>query len=68
MSLCSLFIQNDKCKWVDLGGAYVGPTQNRLLRLARELGVDHYVVNEREHLVMFENVSLFYLINPTFHI
>ena len=41
---------------MDLGGAYVGPTQNRILRLARELGVKTYLVNERERLVIHENV------------
>ena len=53
-----LLFQNDKCKWVDLGGAYVGPTQNRLLRLSRELGIKHYLVNERQYLVKLENVRL----------
>ena len=48
---------------MDLGGAYVGPTQNRLLRLAREMGVKHYLVNEKEHLVMFENVRSPSLVN-----
>jgi monoamine oxidase len=29
---------------IDLGGAYVGPTQNRILRVARDLGVKTYPV------------------------
>lgn len=36
---------------MDLGGAYVGPTQNRLLRLSKELGIETYKVNEVEHLI-----------------
>ncbi|EDO40503.1 predicted protein [Nematostella vectensis] len=31
-------------KYTDLGGAYVGPTQNRILRVAKELGVETYQV------------------------
>ncbi|KAK7882335.1 hypothetical protein WMY93_028509 [Mugilogobius chulae] len=46
---------NKQTKWVDLGGAYVGPTQNRILRLAREYGVQTYKVNERENLVHYIN-------------
>ena len=42
---------------MDLGGSYVGPTQNRLLRLARELGIKTYLVDERQHIVMFQDVS-----------
>ncbi|KAK7905161.1 hypothetical protein WMY93_017768 [Mugilogobius chulae] len=48
-------VQNKQTKWVDLGGAYVGPTQNRILRLAREYGVQTYKVNERENLVHYIN-------------
>lgn len=49
--------QNKESKWVDLGGAYVGPTQNRILRLAREYDVKTYKVNEKENLVHYVNVS-----------
>ncbi|KAL8608805.1 hypothetical protein ACOMHN_059487 [Nucella lapillus] len=38
---------------LDLGGAYVGPTQNRLLRLARLYGVKTYLTNEKEDGVMY---------------
>ncbi|CAL1582569.1 unnamed protein product [Knipowitschia caucasica] len=48
-------VQNKQTKWVDLGGAYVGPTQNRILRLAREYGVQTYKVNETENLVHYIN-------------
>ncbi|KAI1241513.1 hypothetical protein IHE44_0004986 [Lamprotornis superbus] len=37
-------IRNDKVNYVDVGGSYVGPTQNRILRLAKELGVENYKV------------------------
>ena len=55
------YLQNPNCKYVDLGGAYVGPTQNRLLRLAKELGVQTYKINEVENLVHYKNVSLYIL-------
>uniref|UniRef100_UPI001ED81854 amine oxidase [flavin-containing] n=1 Tax=Scatophagus argus TaxID=75038 RepID=UPI001ED81854 len=48
-------VQNKETKWVDLGGAYVGPTQNRILRLAHEYGVKTYKVNEQENLVHYVN-------------
>ncbi|XP_022098628.1 amine oxidase [flavin-containing] B-like [Acanthaster planci] len=41
--------------YVDLGGSYVGPTQNRLLRLAKELGVDNYRIKEDERLIWVDN-------------
>uniref|UniRef100_A0A3Q2CV34 monoamine oxidase n=1 Tax=Cyprinodon variegatus TaxID=28743 RepID=A0A3Q2CV34_CYPVA len=50
-------VRNKETKWVDLGGAYVGPTQNRILRLAKEYGIKTYKVNEQEHLVHYVNVS-----------
>uniref|UniRef100_A0A8K9WZH5 Amine oxidase n=1 Tax=Oncorhynchus mykiss TaxID=8022 RepID=A0A8K9WZH5_ONCMY len=46
-------VQNEQTKYVDLGGAYVGPTQNRILRLAKECGVKTYKVNEEERLVHY---------------
>lgn len=48
-------VQNKQTKWVDLGGAYIGPTQNRILRLAKEYGVKTYKVNEKEDLVHYVN-------------
>lgn len=53
-----VLFQNKETKWVDLGGAYVGPTQNRILRLAREYGVKTYKVNEQENLVHYVKVSV----------
>uniref|UniRef100_A0A8C2XMW2 Amine oxidase n=1 Tax=Cyclopterus lumpus TaxID=8103 RepID=A0A8C2XMW2_CYCLU len=48
-------VRNKEVKWVDVGGAYVGPTQNRILRLAKEYGIDTYKVNEEESLVHYVN-------------
>uniref|UniRef100_A0AAQ4PT10 Amine oxidase n=1 Tax=Gasterosteus aculeatus aculeatus TaxID=481459 RepID=A0AAQ4PT10_GASAC len=48
-------VRNKETKWVDLGGAYVGPTQNRILRLAKEYGIETYKVNEQESLVHYVN-------------
>lgn len=50
--------QNKNVKYVDLGGSYVGPTQNRILRLAKELGLETYKVNEVERLIHYVKVSL----------
>lgn len=47
-------------RYVDLGASYVGPTQNYLLRMAKDLGIQNYVVNDPpdEKLVFFsEKVS-----------
>ncbi|XP_042539566.1 amine oxidase [flavin-containing] A [Dipodomys spectabilis] len=46
-------VRNEHVKWVDVGGAYVGPTQNRILRLSKELGLETYKVNIRERLVQY---------------
>ncbi|XP_051877414.1 amine oxidase [flavin-containing]-like [Pristis pectinata] len=46
-------VQGPEFQYVDLGGAYVGPTQNRILRLAKELGIKTYKVNEKEKLIHF---------------
>uniref|UniRef100_A0A9L0K4R9 Monoamine oxidase B n=1 Tax=Equus asinus TaxID=9793 RepID=A0A9L0K4R9_EQUAS len=51
-------IRNQNVKYVDLGGSYVGPTQNRILRLAKELGLETYKVNEVERLIHHVKVSL----------
>ncbi|KAG8136449.1 hypothetical protein E2320_005029, partial [Naja naja] len=49
-------VRNKHVKYVDLGGAYVGPTQNRVLRLSKELGLETYKVNEVEHLIDHVNI------------
>lgn len=37
-------VRNKKVEWVDLGGSYVGPTQNYILRLAKDLGIETYKI------------------------
>lgn len=37
-------VENAEVKYVDLGGSYVGPTQDRILRVAKSLGVQTYKV------------------------
>ncbi|XP_053403763.1 amine oxidase [flavin-containing] B-like [Mercenaria mercenaria] len=37
---------------IDLGGAYVGPTQNRIYRLCKELDLELYTVDEKDYTVM----------------
>lgn len=65
MFLLFALFQNKQTKWVDLGGAYIGPTQNRILRLAKEYGVKTYKVNEQENLVHYVNVSVWRPPSPT---
>lgn len=45
-------------KYVDLGGAYVGPNQNHVLRMIKDLGLETYKVNEVEDVIHYKNVSL----------
>ncbi|XP_052785132.1 amine oxidase [flavin-containing] B-like [Mya arenaria] len=45
-------VQDEEHGAVDLGGAYVGPTQNRVYRLARELDLSVYKVNYKQKSVM----------------
>ncbi|XP_069103415.1 amine oxidase [flavin-containing]-like isoform X2 [Argopecten irradians] len=45
--------RNKTVNYVDLGGSYVGPTQNRILRLADEFGVETFLTNEVEDLVYY---------------
>jgi len=42
---------------VDLGGSYVGPTQNNLLRMAKELGIETYKVDEAQDLAYYSKVK-----------
>ncbi|XP_072028190.1 LOW QUALITY PROTEIN: amine oxidase [flavin-containing] B-like [Amphiura filiformis] len=46
-------IQDPSCKYVDLGGAYIGPSQNRVLRLSTELGIQNYKVNAHERTILY---------------
>eukprot|EP00058_Branchiostoma_floridae_P007977 XP_002593465.1 hypothetical protein BRAFLDRAFT_70755 [Branchiostoma floridae] len=38
----TLTLRNERVGYVDVGGAYVGPTQDRVFRLARQLGLQTY--------------------------
>ena len=38
-------IKDPTYKFVDIGGAYIGPTQRRVVRLATELGLQFYKVS-----------------------
>nr|XP_015206611.1 PREDICTED: amine oxidase [flavin-containing] B-like isoform X1 [Lepisosteus oculatus] len=49
----TLTVKGPEFQYVDLGGAYVGPTQNSILRLAKELGVKTHLVNEKERLIHY---------------
>lgn len=53
-------LQNKHVDYVDVGGAYVGPTQNRILRLSKELGLKTYKVNVNECVVQHVKVSLIF--------
>ncbi|XP_069492606.1 amine oxidase [flavin-containing] A-like [Ambystoma mexicanum] len=44
-------IRNKQVHYVDVGGAYVGPTQNRILRIAKQLGIQTYKVNVSQRLI-----------------
>uniref|UniRef100_A0A8D0G1S9 monoamine oxidase n=1 Tax=Strix occidentalis caurina TaxID=311401 RepID=A0A8D0G1S9_STROC len=51
-------IRNSQVNYVDVGGSYVGPTQNRILRLAKELGIETYKVNVEGHMIHHKGVSI----------
>ena len=44
-------VEDPKFKYADLGGAYVGPTQNRTLRVAKELGIQTYKVHNEGDVI-----------------
>uniref|UniRef100_A0A8B9MGU5 monoamine oxidase n=1 Tax=Accipiter nisus TaxID=211598 RepID=A0A8B9MGU5_9AVES len=53
-------IRNNQVNYVDVGGSYVGPTQNRILRLAKELGIETYKVNVEGHIIHYKGKSRFF--------
>ncbi|XP_068121702.1 amine oxidase [flavin-containing] B-like [Hyperolius riggenbachi] len=57
-------IRNKEVQYVDVGGAYVGPTQNRLLRMAKELGVQTYKVYLNGHLIQHTKGKSYKFIGP----
>ncbi|CAH1245275.1 MAOB [Branchiostoma lanceolatum] len=46
-------VSDPGCGYVDLGGAYVGPTQDRILRVAKELDVTTYQVDTEQKAVSY---------------
>ncbi|KAJ8309999.1 hypothetical protein KUTeg_011864 [Tegillarca granosa] len=60
--LCILYnikpINNSVVDYVDLGGSFVGPTQNRILRLADEFGIKTYLTYEDGDFIHYTNVSI----------
>ncbi len=52
ISNCLHPLQDPAYQYTDVGGAYVGPTQRRVARLARELGLEFYKVNITEKSIM----------------
>ena len=48
-------VRDPTFKYTDLGGAYVGPTQRHVIRLARELGLQFYKIRDTpRHIVSFK--------------
>ena len=43
---------------MELGGAYTGPTQDRILRQAADMGVETYLTNEVENTIWHEHVNI----------
>lgn len=46
---------NSVVDYVDLGGSFVGPTQNRILRLADEFGIKTYLTYEDGDFIHYTN-------------
>ncbi|XP_070574713.1 amine oxidase [flavin-containing] B-like [Ptychodera flava] len=45
-------VKDPAFQYSDMGGAYVGPTQNRIFRMAKEFGVENYKVNMKERTIL----------------
>ncbi|XP_077983265.1 amine oxidase [flavin-containing] B-like [Glandiceps talaboti] len=45
-------VQDPAFQYSDMGGSYIGPTQNRIYRLAKEVGVESYKVNVKEKTIL----------------
>ncbi|KAF7250941.1 Amine oxidase [flavin-containing] A, partial [Varanus komodoensis] len=58
-------VRNKQVKYVDVGGSYIGPTQNRILRLSKELGIETYKVNVAEAFIVHTNRKT-YPVSDTF--
>lgn len=44
-------------QYCDVGGSYIGPTQDRIVRLATELGIKTYKINDNGRYVLFSRGS-----------
>jgi monoamine oxidase len=49
--------------WADLGGSFVGSTQNHILRMCKELGCETYLCRDNYDNIHFSKVRLFALLN-----
>lgn len=45
-------VRDPAFKYTDLGGAYIGPTQRRVARLAKELGLEFYKVYDDQKYIL----------------
>lgn len=54
-TLTSINSQNNL--WTDLGGSYVGPTQDCILRLIDEFGLETYLVDEKDSIAYLATKS-----------
>ena len=51
------YFQDPTYNYCDVGGSYVGPTQDRILRLSKELGLEFYHVNDKGDFAHLSHVS-----------
>ncbi|GFS96917.1 amine oxidase [Nephila pilipes] len=47
--------RDPKVNYVDLGGSYIGPTQDHLFRLTKELGITNYKINLEQKCIYYRN-------------
>ena len=50
-------MQDPSYDYVDLGGAYIGPSQNRILRMCDELGLKTYKIYKEGDYIFFSKVE-----------
>ena len=49
-------VQDPSYRYTDVGGAYVGPTQDRILRMCNDLGLKTYKIFNKGDYVHFSKV------------
>ncbi|KAF8784686.1 Amine oxidase [flavin-containing] [Argiope bruennichi] len=54
-----------KVNYVDLGGAFVGPTQDHLLRLTKDLGVENHKINQGDNKCIYYRKGRRLLYHPS---